>query len=163
VAVLVSACAKGPDGPPRDCATAQAQFWDCAKPFEKHADGVLSIDFQAMAYACIPLAEPKEYSGSWATDFEWSRFYEGRQPTPSEVFDGYEEPEPFFNKGVKPPPASTDKASLWAVKFIGREDSCRILGVGKPPMTIFVERMINQKLVWEVQGYPTYTYEPSAP
>jgi hypothetical protein len=161
VALLLSACTSEPGAPPQDCATAKAQFWSCFERFQTTTDGDISMDFEAMWYACVPHSDPKEFKGSWAADFEWSRFYDSRQPTPQEAFADFDVPYLEFKEGAEAPPASENKARLWAMTFIGREETCRLFPDVEP--TIFVEEVIDQKLVWEVQGYPTYTYEKSVP
>jgi hypothetical protein len=161
LALLSSACTSEPGEAPQDCATAKAQFWDCFDRFQRLADGAVSMDFEAMWYACVPHSEPKEFSGSWGVDFEWNRFYKGREPTPEEAFAEFDAPDLAFKQGVEAPPRSDNKAQLWALRFTGREETCQLFPNMTP--TIFVEEVIDQKLVWEVQGYPTYTYEPSAP
>jgi hypothetical protein len=160
-AVLFSGCANQPEGPPRNCVEARAQFSRCVGRFETVSNGTISLNFEAMWYACVPHSKPQLFEGSWAVDFEWSRFYENRRPSPKEAFAAFEGPELAFKRSINAPPSSENKARLWAIRFIGREESCQLFPNTQP--TIFVERVIDRKLVWEVQGYPDYTFEETRP
>ncbi|MEW4449677.1 hypothetical protein [Qipengyuania sp. JC766] len=149
--LLLNACALESDGPPRDCAVAKAEFWDCFDEFQ-------SAGFEAMWYGCVPHSEPKIFEGSFGTDFEWSQFFENRQPSPEEAFpEDYSPPNLAFKQGVVPPASSRGNARLWAIRFVGREETCRLFP--EIPPTFFVEKILDKELIWEVKGYPTYSFE----
>ena len=116
-------------------------------------------EFEDMWYACVPHSEPKVIEGSWATDFEWNAFFEGRRPAPKDAFPiDHPLPSLAFKDGVDAPPSSDGKARLWAIKFIGREETCELFPEIDP--TFFVERILDKELIWDVEGYPTYSFEP---
>ena len=147
---LLQACAEQPDRPPEDCETARAQFPAC---FDRHHAGGGAEGFEAMWYACIPHSAPQEIAGSWSTDFEWSAFFEGQEPTLEEAFwVDYRGPELAFKHGVEPPPKADGKARVWHIEFIGRRPTCQIHPDIRP--TIFVEEIRRRKLLREVPGYP---------
>lgn len=111
-----------------------------------------------MWYACVPHSEPKIIEGSWVTDFEWNAFFEGREPPPKEAFpNDYMPPRLAFKRGVEPPPGIDGQARLWAIRFVGREETCDLLSDIEP--TFFVEEIIEKNLIWEVEGYPSYSLE----
>ena len=150
--LMLTGCDEATKRPPADCAVAKAQFWGC---FDQHAGGDADT-FEEMWYACVPHSEPKIFEGSWATDFEWNAFFEGRQPTPEEAFADSLPPSLAFQTGVDAPPRADDAARLWKIKFVGREETCRLFDDVQP--TFFVEKVLDKDLVWE--GYPTYSFEP---
>tara|TARA_B100000678_G_C17953453_1_gene400131 strand:- start:33 stop:515 length:483 start_codon:yes stop_codon:yes gene_type:complete len=157
--LMLTSCSEAAHGPPKDCAVAKQQFRNCADKYLASGD---ADGFEGMWYSCIPHSEPKIIEGSWATDFEWNAFFEGRQPTPQEAFPAdYLPPTLAFKDGVEAPPGSSGSARLWAIKFIGREQTCRLFENTEP--TFFVERILDQKLVWEAQGYPNSSLEPATP
>ena len=152
--MVLTGCAEATKGPPADCAAAKAQFQEC---FDQNAGGD-AAHFEAMWYACIPHSQAKVIEGSWATDFEWNAFFEGRQPTPKEAFPDTLPASLAFRDGVQAPPKADDAARLWKIKFVGREETCRPFDDIAP--TFFVEEVLEKELGWEVQGYPTYSLDP---
>jgi hypothetical protein len=156
----LQACTAEPPGPPADCELAKVQFPSC---YEKYieTEGSTSLGFEAMWYACVPHSEPKVIEASWASDFEWNAFFEGRHPTPREAFPDDLPPTLAFRSGVNSPERADNAARLWSIKFIGREETCRLFP--HIPPTFFAEEILEQRLIWEVAGYPTYTFEPIGP
>lgn len=153
-ALALQACVNQSDSPPANCAVAKAQFQQC---FDRHGAGDAD-KFEEMWYACVPHSEPKTIEGSWATDFEWNAFFEGRQPTPEEAFPDTLPPSLAFQTGVDAPHREDGAARLWKMKFVGREETCRLFD--DIPPTFFVEKVLDKDLIWEVEGYPTYSLEP---
>ena len=155
IAVLpLHACGDRADRAPADCAVAKAQFQGC---FEQHA-GDDANRFEEMWYACVPHSEPKIIEGSWATDFEWNAFFPSRQPTPEEAFPDSLPPSLAFQTGEDAPARADGAARLWKIKFVGREETCRPFA--DIPPTFFVEEVLDKDMVWEVEGYPTYSFDP---
>ena len=162
--LCLAGCAEDDRSPPQNCAIAKEQFFDCSEEFEYVSEsGSVALDFEAMWYSCVPHSEPKIIEGSWATDFEWNAFFENSEPSPEEAFltDRWL-PSLAFREGVVAPVGSKDNAArLWAVKFVGREETCELFD--NIPPTVFVEEILEHKLVREVQGYPSYSFEPIEP
>lgn len=152
--VLLQACASQVEAPPQDCEVARAQFDHC---YDRYSSTGSDEEFEAMWYACVPHSEPMIIEGSWATDFEWNAFFEGREPAPEEAFPDYLPPNLAFKKGVEAPPGSKTHARLWSLKFVGRKETCRLFP--EIPSTFFVEKIFEKKLIWEVEGYPSYSFE----
>ena len=141
---------------------AKEQFYDCFEQFQYVTEeGGIASDFEGMWYACIPHSEPKIIEGSWATDFEWNAFFEGRRVTPKGAFpEDFLPPNLAFKEGVEMPPQSSMHARLWALKFVGREEICNL---DDAPPTFFVEEILEQELVWEVPGHNTMAADQSVP
>ena len=157
VALVLSACTNRPEGPPQDCAEARAGFYDCSDRFQTKTNGVVTTDFEGMWYACVPHSEPKVFEGSWATDFEWNAFFQNARPSPKEAFPDYLPPALSFKEGVERPASVDGQARLWAIKFVGREETCELLP--DMPPTFFVEKILEKELIWEVQGYPYLKFD----
>lgn len=147
---LVQACAERPNTPRENCENAREQFPAC---FDRHIAQDGSDGFEAMWYACVPHSAPEEIVGSWSVDFEWSAFFEGREPSLEEAFSfDYQRPELAFKSGVERPPTTDGKAGVWHLEFIGRKQTCQIYPKIRP--TIYVEEIRKKKLLREVPGYP---------
>ena len=152
--LLLQACSQLPEKPPEDCEVAKAQLDRCIDRYiASEGDGAIERIWDS----CVPLSEPRVISGSWSRDFEWNAFFEGREPSPDEAFSQDMTPSLTFRKGVTPPPEQVGQARLWRLTFIGREETCDLFP--DSPKTIFVEQIVEQSLIWEVEGYPSYSFE----
>ena len=152
--LLLQACSQQQERPPEDCEVAKAQFDRC---FDRYASAKGDDVLEKTWYSCVPHSAPREIVGSWSRDFEWNAFFEGREPTPNQAFSQDMMPRLAFKTGVTPPAEQEGQARLWRLTFVGREETCDLFP--DSPKTIFVEKILEQELIWEVEGYPSYSFD----
>jgi hypothetical protein len=121
---------------PLDCKAIEQAVFTC---LERHK----SPDQLRRFRDCVPLAKPEKFRGTWAQDFEFNKFYNGKQVSPSQAWQFPIPSTGLVTEGSRLEHYAARKmAAVLDVSFIGRRTACNLT---EPYRQIVVDHVIDVK------------------
>lgn len=92
---------------------------------------------------CVPMADPQRFRGTWATDFEFNKFYEGQKIEAEDAWQ-YSEPTTRLSGDALTQYTSDDMAYVIEIEFVGRRPVCNFT---EPVRDILVDDLIRAEII----------------
>jgi hypothetical protein len=138
VLALLSACST--EGPPNSCPREGDEALE--QCFSAHAEE----SFRSFVEECLPSVEPSRFEGTWANDFEFDEFHQGRKLAADDAWRFTDSTTKLEVGGTALESFTTDRnASVLYVEFTGRKVPCAIFGPDYD--VIVVDRVISRDII----------------
>ena len=135
---FVGACSA--DGPPESCPAQDDERYN--RCISEH----LQKNLRSFVEKCLPAVEPARHEGTWATDFEFDVFSEGRELTPKDAWQYPDHPTGLDVQGTPLESFATDKnASVLYIEFVGRKVPCGVMGPDND--LILVDKVTSRRVI----------------
>lgn len=139
ILITVGALTACSEAQPIACEVAQQEAFACIERVTRSGQNYGDAIFDE----CVPMSGSQRFKGTWATDFEFNEYYDGKVVSAD---DAWQHPEPttrLWGDALEQY-TSDDMAHVIEIEFVGRRPLCNFT---EPVRDIVVDDLVRARII----------------